>query len=41
MVRTSAAAVSGVKSFPAVTIVPISYMGVPAGWQENPLWAKN
>lgn len=32
---------SVVKSFPAVTIVPITHMGVPAGWQENPLWAAN
>nr|WP_240322833.1 Abi family protein [Austwickia chelonae] len=28
-----------VKSFPAVTIVPISRMGVPDGWCDNPLWA--
>lgn len=30
-----------VKTFPSVTIVPISHMGVPAGWQENPLWATS
>lgn len=30
-----------VKTFPNVAIVPISHMGVPAGWQENPLWAAS
>ncbi|WP_424948526.1 Abi family protein [Cumulibacter soli] len=28
-----------VKSFPAVTIVPIAHMGVPDDWRANPLWA--
>lgn len=27
-----------IRSFPDVTIVPISHMGVPVEWQENPLW---
>lgn len=30
-----------VKTFPSVTIVPISHMGVPVGWQKNPLWATS
>lgn len=32
---------AAVKTFPSVTIVPISHMGVPTGWQENPLWAAS
>ena len=28
-----------VKTFPAVTIVSLSHMGVPEDWQANPLWA--
>lgn len=27
------------KGFPAVPIVPVYHMRVPARWQENPLWA--
>lgn len=30
-----------VKTFPGVAMVSISHMGVPAGWQENPLWATS
>ena len=30
-----------VKSFPAVTIVPISHMGAPGDWWKNPLWVTS
>lgn len=30
-----------VKTFPNVTIIPMSHLGAPSNWQENPLWAMS